>query len=112
MPTVVIAEKCDGCKGKSEPMCEQICAMDIMKLDPATGKAVNISPRDCWDCMACVKACPNQAIMTKLPYQIARYGAKLVPLVSETSILWTVTYPDGSTRQIRKPIRREEEEDE
>ncbi|MVT36295.1 MAG: adenylyl-sulfate reductase subunit beta, partial [Euryarchaeota archaeon] len=37
MPSLVIAEKCDGCKGKTEPLCEQICPMDIMKLDPATG---------------------------------------------------------------------------
>ncbi len=105
MPTLVIADKCDGCRGKSEPMCEQICPMDIMRMDSTVGKARNISPKDCWDCMACVKACPNQAILTRLPYQIAAYGGKLVPLTSETTILWTLTYADGSIRQITKPIR-------
>lgn len=112
MPTIVIADKCDGCRGKSESMCEQICPMDIMRLDPTIGKAINISPKDCWDCMACVKACPNQAIQTKLPYQIAAYGAKLVPLISGTTILWTLTYADGTVRQISKPIRRTEDDEE
>ncbi|MFP3256802.1 MAG: 4Fe-4S dicluster domain-containing protein [Candidatus Nanopusillus acidilobi] len=111
MPSLVIAEKCDGCKGKTEPLCEQICPMDIMKLDPATGKARNIAPRDCWDCMACVKSCPNQAIITKIPYQIGGYGAKLVPLMSETSIIWTLTFPDGSFRQVTMPIRKEKFEE-
>ena len=39
MPPYVVKDKCDGCKGKEEPLCEQICIGDLMTLDMNTGKA-------------------------------------------------------------------------
>jgi len=34
MPSFVIAEKCDGCKGGDKTACMYICPNDLMVLDP------------------------------------------------------------------------------
>jgi adenylylsulfate reductase subunit B len=67
MPPKVNLQKCDGCKGEKEALCEAICPGDLMCLNSETLKAACRSPRDCWDCMSCVKACPQGAIETRLP---------------------------------------------
>ena len=68
MPSFVIQEKCDGCKGGDKTACMYICPHDLMKLDmdgSDTGhamKAYNQEPEQCWECYSCVKACPQNAI--------------------------------------------------
>ncbi len=97
MPPVVIKDKCDGCKAEKEPLCEMICPGDLMTLNPETKKAYCRDPRDCWDCMSCVKICPQGAIETKLPYQLGYFQAKLIPLrVGEDKIFWTVIDINGN----------------
>lgn len=65
--------------------------------------------RDCWDCAACVKECPRQAIEMYLPPQLGGRGAALKAKTNGGSINWTLVKPDGSnetfdivTRNIKK----------
>ena len=39
MPTFVMTEKCDGCKGQDRTACMYICPHDLMKLDKTLNKA-------------------------------------------------------------------------
>jgi adenylylsulfate reductase subunit B len=88
MGVIVDRRKCNGCKGLEEPKCVRICPGDLMAIDEKTGKSYIREFSDCWDCMACVKACPRGALEVRLPYQIALYGGKLKPKVRKDSILW------------------------
>jgi adenosine phosphosulfate reductase beta subunit len=62
MPSYVIDEKCDGCKGQDRTACMYICPNDLMVLDAEAMKAYNQEPEFCWECFSCVKICPQQAI--------------------------------------------------
>jgi len=44
MPSFVISEKCDGCKGQDKTACQYICPNDLMVLDTETMKAYNQEP--------------------------------------------------------------------
>ena len=57
MPTFVYMTRCDGCGH-----CVDICPSDIMHIDKTYRRAYNIEPSMCWECYACVKACPQNAI--------------------------------------------------
>ena len=82
MPPKVLVDKCNGCGS-----CNEVCPGDLMTL--INCKAVCRDLRDCWDCMACTKACPRGAIETRIPYQIGYHPAKLIPTMSDKSIDWT-----------------------
>ena len=62
MPSYVMVEKCDGCKGQDKTACMYICPNDLMVLDKERMKAYNRDPQMCWECMCCVKICPQQAM--------------------------------------------------
>ena len=62
MPAFIIAEKCDGCKGRDRTACMYACPNDLMVLDKVTMKAYNRDPWMCWECLCCAKICPQQAI--------------------------------------------------
>jgi adenylylsulfate reductase, subunit B len=79
---------CTGCAGEEEAICVKLCPGDLLAIDKETGKPYIRSPRDCWDCMVCVKACPYGAIETRLPYQLASYKASLKPEVYKEKIIW------------------------
>jgi len=55
MPSFVINEKCDGCKGGDVTACLYICPNDLMVLDEDRMKAYNCEPDMCWECYNCVK---------------------------------------------------------
>lgn len=95
MSVICDHSKCTGCAQLSEPRCVQACPGNLMVLEPAAGKAYIRNPSDCWDCMACVKQCPNGALRTKLPYVLADYQAVLVPRVKGDRIVWTCTDVNG-----------------
>lgn len=94
MSVNVIHTKCNGCNRAAESRCEAVCPGNLMVRNDENLAYIR-SPKDCWDCMACVKACPMQAIETKLPYELAGYGAKLSPKTEKRQIVWTLTHPDG-----------------
>jgi len=96
--------RCNGCRHLPEPRCVKLCPGDLMVVDKGAGKARIREPRDCWGCMACVKACPMRALEPKLPYVLALYGASLKPRVRQDRIIWTLK--DMAGREEVYEIRR------
>ena len=80
MPSFVIMEKCDGCKGQDKTACMYICPNDLMVLNKETMKAWNRAPEMCWECYNCVKICPQQAIDVRGYADFVPMGASVVPL--------------------------------
>ncbi|MCK4582888.1 ferredoxin family protein [Candidatus Bathyarchaeota archaeon] len=58
MPTITISDACDG-----DGVCIDICPMNVYDL--VDNRAVPERVDDCILCMACVNACPNQAIIVE-----------------------------------------------
>lgn len=101
MPPVCNPEKCDGCAsvegGEANALCVNVCPGDLMILvDTPQGKRGQCRElTDCADCMTCVKYCPKQALETRLPYEICAFGSRLLALVGDENIAWTLISPDG-----------------
>jgi adenylylsulfate reductase, subunit B len=95
MTVKVNLELCNACSEFDEPLCVKYCPGDLMAIDNDTGKAYIRNPEECWDCMACVKACPYQALETSLPYQLANYKATLKPRVYKDKIVWKLRDING-----------------
>lgn len=55
MPTITVSDACDG-----DGVCVDICPMNVYDL--VDKRSVPERADDCIMCMACVNACPNQAI--------------------------------------------------
>jgi adenylylsulfate reductase subunit B len=111
MPTYVRTDKCDGCEGQDKAACMTICPHDLMLLDKdgsQTGhvmKAYNQEPEQCWECYACVKICPQQAIECRHYADIVPMGAQVQPQRSTDSIMWSIKFRNGSIKQFKFPIR-------
>ncbi|MGB5834977.1 MAG: adenylyl-sulfate reductase subunit beta [Thiohalocapsa sp.] len=111
MPTFVRADKCDGCKGQDKTACVYICPHDLMKLDndgSESGwamKAFNQEPEQCWECYACVKICPHQAIECRSSADIVPMGASVQPVRDAASILWAIKFRNGDSKRFEFPIR-------
>ncbi|MBI5816563.1 MAG: adenylyl-sulfate reductase subunit beta [Nitrospinae bacterium] len=109
MPTFVIAEKCDGCKGQDKTACMYICPHDLMYLDKERMKAQNQEPEQCWECYSCVKICPQQAIEARPYADFVPMGGTSIPMRSTDSIMWTVKFRDGKVSRFKFPIRTKPE---
>lgn len=105
MPSYVILEKCDGCKGKDKTACQHICPNDLMVLNKDTMKAYNRDPAMCWECYNCVKTCPQQAIAVRGYADFIPMGASVTPLRGTQDIMWTVKFRNGSLKRFKFPIR-------
>ncbi len=111
MPTYVRSDKCDGCKGRDKIACMYICPHDLMMLDSdgsVTGhvmKAYNQEPEQCWECYACVKICPQQAIECRHYADVVPLGAQVQPLRGADSIMWTIKFRNGTMKRFTFPIR-------
>jgi len=90
----VRTDRCDGCGGAAEPPCVRICPGDLLVTGEGGRTSVR-DARDCWDCAACVKACPKQAIEMYLPAQVGGRGATLQGHSSKQMIVWSLQHPDG-----------------
>ena len=60
-------DKCIAHKGGT--VCIDVCPMDVLAIDPATGKA-HMKHDECWYCLPCQKDCPTQAIKVEIPYLV------------------------------------------
>lgn len=109
MPSYVIAEKCDGCKGQDKTACMYICPNDLMVLDKERMKAYNRAPELCWECACCVKICPQQAMDIRGYADFVPLGASVTPLRGSDTILWNITFRNGMTKKFKFPIRTTEE---
>ena len=105
MPSFVITEKCDGCKGGDRTACMYICPHDLMKLDTEKMKAFNQEPVQCWECYNCVKICPQKAIEVRCYADFAPLGSSVIPVRSSDTILWTVKFRNGAVKRFKFPIR-------
>ncbi len=105
MPSFVITEKCDGCKGQDKTACMYICPHDLMTLDKERMKAHNQEPEQCWECYNCVKICPQQAIEVRAYADFAPMGASVIPMRGTDSIMWTVKFRSGALKRFKFPIR-------
>jgi adenylylsulfate reductase subunit B len=105
MPSFVIAEKCDGCKGQDKTACMYICPHDLMNLDKETMKAYNQEPVQCWECYNCVKICPQQAIEVRCYADFAPLGSSCIPMRGTDTIMWTIQFRDGMVKRFKFPIR-------
>jgi adenylylsulfate reductase subunit B len=109
MPSYVIDEKCDGCKGQDRTACMYICPNDLMVLDAEAMKAYNQEPEFCWECYNCVKICPQQAIDVRGYADFVPMGASVVPLRGSEDIMWTVKFRNGTIKRFKFPIRTTDE---
>ena len=105
MPSFVIAEKCDGCKGRDKTACQYICPNDLMVLNKDIMKAYNQEPDQCWECYSCVKICPQSAIEIRAYQDFAPMGASVIPMRGSDSIMWTVKFRNGKIKRFKFPIR-------
>ena len=69
--------------GDPEGCCEEICPGDLFYREQ--GKAVMREPSDCWDCCACVKACPRAALSIELPFQISEAKHRLTARIKKNT---------------------------
>jgi len=109
MPSYVINEKCDGCKGQDKTACMHICPQDLMFLDKEKMKAWNRDPSLCWECYNCVKICPTQAVDVRGYADFVPLGASVVPMRGSDNIMWTVKFRNGTVKRFKFPIRTTEE---
>tara|TARA_Y100000031_G_C8014552_1_gene289669 strand:- start:41 stop:481 length:441 start_codon:yes stop_codon:yes gene_type:complete len=105
MPSFVIADKCDGCKGQDKTACMYICPHDLMLLDKESMKAHNQEPEQCWECYNCVKICPQQAIEVRGYADFMPMGASVIPLRGTDAVMWTVKFRNGTIKRFKFPIR-------
>lgn len=91
-------QKCNGCDGLKEPLCVSQCPGNLLTLD-SDGKSRMRCALECWDCMACVKICPNSALETRLPYLLALYKASLKPKTRPDRIEWTLIDINGEKEE-------------
>ena len=74
----------------------------------ATGhamKAYNLEPEQCWECYACVKICPQNAIEVRHYADVVPLGASVQPLRGTDSIVWTIKFRNGNMKRFKFPIR-------
>jgi adenylylsulfate reductase subunit B len=93
---------CNGCGIAEEPMCVRDCPGDLMILKE-NRKAVIRDNRDCWDCAACVKVCPTQAIFMQLPSSVIVRGVRLKGRAIKHKTTWRLRLRDGSERNYETP---------
>lgn len=94
MTVRIDVERCNGCGKRSEGCCEEICPGDLFYREH--GKAQLQEPSDCWDCFACVKACPREALCIELPFQISASRHRLSARIKPDHILWKMHDAQGS----------------
>ena len=105
MPSFVIDEKCDGCKGGDRTACLYICPNDLYVLDEERMKAYNCEPDMCWECYNCVKICPTQAVEVRGYADFTPLGASVMPMRGTEDIMWTIKFRGGTIKRFKFPIR-------
>jgi adenylylsulfate reductase subunit B len=68
-------------------------------------KAFNQEPEQCWECYACVKICPQQAIEVRHYADVVPLGARVQPLRGTNTITWTIRFRNGNHKRFTFPIR-------
>lgn len=85
--------------------CVKICPSDIMHIDASQGRAYNIEPAMCWECFACVKACPEAAIEVRGYADFAPLNHMVQPTRTANTIEWKIRMRNGDLKEFVFPIR-------
>lgn len=93
---------CNGCGTAEEPMCVRDCPGDLMLIQ-LNGKATIRDNRECWDCAACVKTCPTQAIHMQLPTAVVVRGVKLRGRALKHKTVWKIQLKNGAEQNYETP---------
>lgn len=101
---IYVDEKlCNSCGTAPEPLCVRDCPGDLMLLRIEDGKATIRDNGECWDCAACVKVCPTQAIKMRLPAAVVVRGVTLRGRALRHKTVWRVRLRDGEERAYETP---------
>jgi adenylylsulfate reductase subunit B len=94
-------QKCNGCAGRDTTLCQDICPGLLWRRGD-DGKAEIRDQSACWDCCACVKACPRTAITQELPFQICEAQHQLTARTRRKVTVFRIHDRDGV--EIREAI--------
>ncbi|MBS4026797.1 MAG: adenylylsulfate reductase [Clostridia bacterium] len=96
--------RCDGCRQAKESACVYICPGNLFY--PAENNLVKIRDiRDCWDCAACVKICPKEALELYLPVQLGGKGATITARTRGKGISWECASPSGKKEKFKIQVK-------
>ena len=97
--TISIDENmCNGCNERDESLCERICPGGLIERKNGIAKIEH--PEDCWDCAACIKACPYNAIEMYLPDEIGGKGSTLSVKKIGEQLVWEYKDSEGNRKKI------------
>lgn len=102
MGVYVDEKKCNRCGTADEPMCVRDCPGDLMIIKE-NNKATIRDQRECWDCAACVKVCPTQAIRMQLPTAIVVRGVQLRGRALRHKTIWRMRLRNGEEKSYETP---------
>lgn len=98
---------CNGCGFPDyETPCNMACPGDLILMQ-SNGKAQITCNADCWDCVACVKICPQQAIDIRLPFEITGKQGSLKSRAYRDKTIWTIKDEKGNEETFETPARNE-----
>jgi adenylylsulfate reductase subunit B len=93
---------CNRCGTADEPMCVRDCPGDLMFIKP-NDKATIIDNRECWDCAACVKVCPTQAIRLRLAPALVLSDVTLRGRAFKHKTVWRIELASGEAKEYETP---------
>ena len=98
---------CNGCGfPEKETPCNMACPGDLVFMQ-ADGKAQICSNADCWDCVACIKICPQEAIELKVPFEIIGKEGSLKARAYRDKTVWTIKNNKNEEEIFETPARNE-----
>lgn len=92
--TVRVLPHCDGCAGARSPRCELVCPGHCLEVNPGEQASLR-DPSECWDCAACLKACPREALELYRPLEMGGRGASLRARTMPDRVKWTCRQAGG-----------------
>ncbi|WP_372713815.1 ferredoxin family protein [Ilyobacter sp.] len=84
MAIKIDAKRCIGCR-----LCVDVCPGNLISVDKKC-KAEIYDPRECWDCTACMKECPVQAIEMYLFPETGGSGSTLFVKEEKNIMKWQI----------------------
>ena len=98
---------CNGCGyPEHETPCNIACPGNLIYMQ-SNGKAQITTNVDCWDCAACIKICPQQAIDIRLPFEIVGKKGTLKARAYREKTIWTTKDENDKELVFETPARNE-----
>jgi adenylylsulfate reductase subunit B len=82
------------------------CPGDLILMQ-SNGKAQICCNADCWDCAACIKICPQQAIEIRLPFEVVGKENSLKARAYRDKTIWTAKDEAGNEHIFETSARNE-----